>query len=240
MMWAGEARSLEERALQGSAPTRLYCSDRRGAVLLRPSHTIMVCRRGIATARGSAHGSLSPMPPRRTSALHAHRWSNSGETYFVTCCTCLRSAGLTNAPIVRVVHDSVSALDEDGDTSTFAFTLMPDHLHWLFNLGHRLSLGRVIARLKAQTKNELCDSGLAWQRDFFEHRLRAGEAVEPYGLYVFLNPYRADLLPSSGVWPHWRCPNPKKFAFLARLNPDGTPPAEWIGEPAPKDLAVGE
>jgi len=30
------------------------------------------------------------------------------------------------------------------------------------------------------------------------------------------------------------------FSFLARLNPDGTPPAEWIGEPAPKDLAVGE
>jgi len=182
----------------------------------------------------------SPMLSRRTSALHAHRWSQPVTIYFVTCCTRFRAANLTNAPVPGAIQATVATLDADGDTVTHAFTVMPDHMHWLFTLGARLSLGRVVARLKARTTNVLDGRGLAWQRDFFEHRLRAEETIEPYGLYVFLNPYRATLLPAQATWPHWWCPCPENFRFLADLNPDGTPPVEWIGEPVPKGLALGE
>ncbi|MDD2764616.1 MAG: transposase [Opitutaceae bacterium] len=180
------------------------------------------------------------MLSRRTSALHAHRWSQPASVYFVTCCTRFRATNLTSVPVTGVIHGVVSALDTNEDAITHAFTVMPDHVHWLFTLGNRLSLGRVIACLKAQTKDALSGEGLTWQRDFFEHRLSEEETIEPYGLYVFLNPYRAALLPAQVAWPHWWCPRPEDFEFLARLNHDGTPPAEWIGESPPNGLAVGE
>ena len=83
-------------------------------------------------------------------------------------------------------------------------------------------------------------TALDWQRDFFEHRLRNGEEIEPFGLYVFLNPYRAGLVSPRERWMHWWCPDSSVFRFTSRLNSDETPPAEWIDEPVPKGVAVGE
>ena len=135
-----------------------------------------------------------PMLSRRTSELHANRWSQPGMTYFVTCCTRLRKKGLDAFPVREVLRGIVVASDAGGDTVTDAFTVMPDHIHWLFTLGDRLSLGRIIARLKAQTGGTMGVARIEWQRDFFDHRLRPDEAVKRYGLYVFLNPYRAGLV----------------------------------------------
>jgi putative transposase len=133
------------------------------------------------------------MPSRRTSALHAHRWSQPDTTYFVTCCTQDRRPGLNNPVVAAVLRTLVMNLDSSHDSSTVAFTVMPDHVHWLFTLGSRLSLGRMIARWKVQSRDALAGAGLVWQRDFYEHSLRAAESLEEYGLYVFLNPYRAGL-----------------------------------------------
>jgi REP element-mobilizing transposase RayT len=180
------------------------------------------------------------MLSRRTSALSAHRCSRSDTAYFVTICTRWRMLGLTAAPVAGVVPGNVAASDAQCDTITHAFTIMPDHVHWLFTLGRRLSLGRVMAKLKSQSKDSLTTAGLAWQRDFFEHRLRSVELIEPYGLYVFLNPYRADLLSAREKWAHWWCPRSDSFRFMLRLNADGTPPPAWIGEPIPEGLATGE
>ena len=129
--------------------------------------------------------------------------------------------------------------DESGDTITDACTVMPDHLHWLFRLGGRLTLGRVVARFKANTKMSLAGGGLAWQRDFFEHRLRAEESVEDYGRYIFLNAYRAALLRPGDSWAGWWCPRPETFEFTGLLGANGSPPTEWLGEESP-GLSVGE
>ncbi len=142
--------------------------------------------------------------------------------------------------ISKSIGHAIAEMDKCGDTQTHVSTVMPDHLHWLFTLGCRLSLGRVMARLKTQTRDALGAHGLAWQRDFFEHRLRPDEALEAYGLYVFLNPYRAGLLDADGHWRQWTCPHPESFRFIAMLNPNGTPPQEWIGASIPTGLSVGE
>jgi len=134
---------------------------------------------------------------------------------------------------------AVAASDARGDTQTLAATVMPDHTHWLFQLGGRLTFGRVVARLKTETRSVLAEGGLAWQRDFFEHRLRAEERVEDYGRYIFLNPYRARLRAGAG-WPGWLCVRPERFRSLELLNEDGSPPRAWIEEEVPESLAVGE
>ncbi|MEI6862744.1 MAG: transposase [Verrucomicrobiota bacterium] len=159
--------------------------------------------------------------------------------YFVTCCTQKRRGSLTAIETSMLIRSAAVASDALGDTETYAFTVMPDHVHWLFQLGGRLSLGRLVARFKVQTGPVLDIGRLAWQRDFYEHRLRAEESSEAYGRYIFLNPYRAGLL-HDATWPGWFCARPEIFGFLALLNEDGSPPRAWIGEAIPQGLAIGE
>ena len=131
-------------------------------------------------------------------------------------------------PLCQTILEAVTRADQLGDTASAAFTVMPDHVHWLFQLGARLSLGRVIGRFKAETLAVLGDAGLRWQRDFFERRLRPEEISENFGRYMFLNLYRAGLLDLKAAWPGWWCADSKQLEFLSQLNPDGSVPNEWI------------
>jgi putative transposase len=168
-------------------------------------------------------------PERKTGELHHHRWSAPEIRYFVTVCISDHRSGLMTPGLRDLILESVQRSDSRQDTATFAFAIMPDHVHRLFRLGTRLSLGRVVGRFKVESRIGLAEAGLCWQRDFFEHRLRAEESVEKYGRYIFLNPYRAGLLKLNAIWLGWLCPNPAQFEFLARLNRDGFIPQEWIG-----------
>ncbi len=182
------------------------------------------------------------LPRRRTSDLHTGRESVPGARYFITACTQNRIAGLDRPATRQAIFESVTQSDANHDTDTLALTVMPDHMHWLFELGRRLTLGRVLARFKTQTGPTRVKEAvtLAWQRDFFEHRLQGDEEAEAYALYIFLNPYRAGLIPVTAVWPGWLCPQPQRFSFMAKLNPDDTPPPEWIDQPVPLRLRIGE
>ena len=168
-----------------------------------------------------------PLPKRATARLRWGRVSDPGARYFITACTRGRAPVLTRGDTAPFLMATFARLHRDGDAKIFAACLMPDHAHLLFALGHRLSIGRVQAKFKALARA----SGRAswqWQEDAFEHRLRAGESLEAYGFYVFMNPYRADLCPISERWPWWFCPDPTVFHFLSILNPDGTPQREWL------------
>jgi len=81
-------------------------------------------------------------------------------------------------------------MEQSGDLQNFCATVMPDHVHWLFQLGGRLTLGRVVARWKNSIRKLMIAHGLEWQRDFFERHVRQDEYLEPYGFYVLMNPYR--------------------------------------------------
>ena len=161
-------------------------------------------------------------------------------TYFVTCCTSRRLPGLALELVANRILAHVRDSDNARDTTTFGFTIMPDHCHWVFRLGHRLSLGRIIARFKARTNVALSEFGLDWQRVFYEHRLTPGEDHEAYALYAFLNPYRAGLIRSGEVWPWWWSGASDLLRFPRLLNPGGTPPPQWVGEPIPSWIRHGE
>jgi REP element-mobilizing transposase RayT len=180
------------------------------------------------------------MPTRQTERLHNYRHSVAGARYFITCCTGGRLAGLTQPAIRETILNEVQQSDHQEDTTTLAFVLMPDHLHWLFSLGARLAIGRVVARLKAETHATLGKADFSWQRDFFEHRLRSEESAEDYARYLFLNPYRARLLPPASTWPGWWCPTPRLLQFTDRLDASGGPPAEWLAEPVPAGLVQAD
>ena len=130
------------------------------------------------------------MPARRTESLHHHRLSVAGAAYFVTCATSPRKYGLTNRAPALSLGEAARASDFNGETTTFAFTVMPDHCHWLFQLRSVLPLGRVIAKFKFFTKLALQTQDIAWQRDFYEHVVRSDENLNAIRAYIQANPAR--------------------------------------------------
>jgi len=117
---------------------------------------------------------------------------------------------------------------------------MPDHFHWLFMLGGRLTLGRVLAKFKVQSSRLWNDQTGVWQRDYFEHRLRESESSEAYGFYVFMNPYRAKLITDDQTWSGWYCPEPARFRFVSMLDSAGRAPSQWLNLAVDDSLHVGE
>lgn len=163
-----------------------------------------------------------------------------GAAYFVTGCIVGRQSVLAVPVIAHAIRAHWKESDATGDTATFAATVMPDHFHWFFQLGERLTLGRVLAKFKVRTKASLHNVSASWQRDFFEHHLRSADSSEEYGIYIFMNPYRARLVTTDATWLGWHCPDPSRFRFTMLLDEVGCPPREWLELPEREDLHVGE
>jgi REP element-mobilizing transposase RayT len=93
------------------------------------------------------------------------------------------------------------------DTRMLAWVLMPDHAHWLIQLGEADDLGSVINRLKSASarcaNSSLHRDGPLWARAFHDHALRADEDLLRSARYVVANPVRAGLVERIGDYPFW-------------------------------------
>lgn len=77
--------------------------------------------------------------------------------------------------------------------------LMPDHLHMLASFPSTESMSGVIRAWKHYLSAK---HGIAWQRDYFDHRLRSHESLDEKALYIRNNPVRAGLVKDSALWPY--------------------------------------
>jgi len=88
-----------------------------------------------------------------------------------------------------------------------AWVLMPDHVHWLLQLGETDSLGEVIGRLKSassrHTNRALNRTGPLWSKAFHDHALREEEDLQAVARYIVANPLRAGLIKRIGDYPFW-------------------------------------
>jgi REP element-mobilizing transposase RayT len=88
-----------------------------------------------------------------------------------------------------------------------AWVLMPDHAHWLLQLGETEPLRRVVARLKtisAERVNECKGrAGPVWSRAYHDRALRDDEDTATVARYIIANPLRAGLAPRVGDYPYW-------------------------------------
>lgn len=167
-------------------------------------------------------------PLRQTGELRKGRISLAGATYFVTFGTARRIPALAVPAAIPAAHSICRRLVQDGDVSAFTATVMPDHVHLLFELGGQLALDRVVAKWRALVRRSV--EGLEWQANFFEHRLRAHEASEPYAWYIFMNPYRAGLITDDKPWPGWWTDEAVAHGFLAMTRLGPCPQPEWLGQ----------
>lgn len=77
---------------------------------------------------------------------------------------------------------------------------MPDHVHLIlaFPDGDE-RLQTIMSKWKEWTAKSL---NIAWQRDFFEHRLRKEESFREKADYILANPVRAGLIEKAEDWPY--------------------------------------
>ena len=170
-----------------------------------------------------------PQPPsRRSYALRRGRVSIPGARYFITLVTANRESGLTPRAVANDLLNTCRAQHRERDYALLMATVMPDHLHLLFTLGERLSLSQVIAKFKSSSPLGSEGPGLHWQDNFYDHRLRQDAALEPFARYIFLNPYRAELLRSRDTWPWFVRNHHYQPEFWEGLSDGQYPPLEWM------------
>lgn len=94
-----------------------------------------------------------------------------------------------------------------GYACMLAWVLMPDHVHWLIQLGDADDLDAVVNRLKsasARAVNQvLRRSGALWSPAFHDHAMRVEEDVRRSARYIVANPVRAGLVERVGDYPFW-------------------------------------
>ena len=143
-----------------------------------------------------------------TRALRWGRASLTGQIYHVTTATRNREPHFIDWPAGRCVVHALRAAERVNATRTLAFCLMPDHLHWLLQLGNE-PLSRVVGTMKGRAARAFCQANPGtshlWQRGFYDHALRAEEDLVDVARYIIANPLRAGLVKRVGDYPLWDC-----------------------------------
>ena len=129
---------------------------------------------------------MTPEPGKGYQALRDGRHSQDGSVYFVTFCSAQRLVGLTKDSVGSVILAEIQEMDAEAVWTLRCAVIMPDHVHLLFRLGGKLSLGKAIARLKSKSSATLSAGGLRWQTGYFEHHMRPKEDPLPVFIYVWL------------------------------------------------------
>jgi REP element-mobilizing transposase RayT len=130
-----------------------------------------------------------------------------------------------------VILSAITRLRADGDIRLICAVVMPDHVHVFLVLGTRLTISQVVGKFKSLTTCSLRHSETDWQENFFEHRLRPDDREDGFVRYVFLNPYKANLIERQQVWPQWVMGEDVEPGFQSMLDEGKYPPAEWLEAP---------
>lgn len=133
--------------------------------------------------------------------LRKGRVSLPNHAYLVTIVTTFRKPVFTSFPAARL---AVRCFHDEGvarHAQTLAFVVMPDHVHWLLQLGEDGNLSETVRLYKAKVSFILQQR--IWQRGFHDHALRDDEELRDIARYIIANPVRAGLVKSAGEYSHW-------------------------------------
>jgi len=139
--------------------------------------------------------------------LRKGRYSETGRIYLITTVTEGRARVFEDFWCARLLIKELMVTDGMGWSNTWAFVVMPDHLHWLVGLGET-DLSQLVRRIKSCSAiaiNRLTgqEGRRLWQKGFHDHALRKEEDLKNVARYVIANPVRAGLVESVRNYPHW-------------------------------------
>ena len=136
------------------------------------------------------------------------RHSLPNACYEITTMAWQRRLLFVDARTAKAVIDELGRRQDRGDVLTHAWTLMPDHLHWLFEL-RAPSLSGCLQRFKSLSALAVHRSshttGRVWQPGYYDHRLRSEEDLASQASYIVANPIRKGLVSAPGDYPYAWC-----------------------------------
>ncbi|MEJ5209524.1 transposase [Denitratimonas sp. CY0512] len=149
---------------------------------------------------------ITPAPSGH-GALRRGRYSEPGRVYHLTSGTHDRRSVFSDHRAAwaacRSFHDSRLLRD----TRLLAWVLMPDHAHWLLELGVACPLPKVVELLKSASARHanraLGRCGPLWARAYHDRALRYEDDVIQTARYILGNPLRAGLVQRIGDYPYW-------------------------------------
>jgi REP element-mobilizing transposase RayT len=140
-------------------------------------------------------------------ALRKGRISLPHQVYLVTTATWQRQPVFLD---FRAACTACRCFEDNtllGDARMLAWVLMPDHVHWLVQVGEKESLSTVVNRLKSASgrlvNRRIGKQGPLWQKAFHDHALRAEEDLRKAARYMVANPLRAGLVQEIFDYPFW-------------------------------------
>ena len=78
---------------------------------------------------------------------------------------------------------------------------MPDHLHWLMQLGEEKDLSSLVQQVKSWASKAIGKS--IWQKGFYDHAVRKEEDIKNIARYIVANPLRTNIVNKLNDYPHW-------------------------------------
>jgi REP element-mobilizing transposase RayT len=129
--------------------------------------------------------------------------------YVITTVTSQRKPLFTDLNCAQQVILELYKLEQEGSIKNICYTLMPDHLHWQFQLLDQLNLGETVKYLKgrsAQALKKTCAiKGKIWQKGYFDHQIKHEKDLIQQARYIIANPLRAKLVDNVTDYPFWHC-----------------------------------
>jgi putative transposase len=136
-----------------------------------------------------------------SSRLRTGRHSQPGAVYLVTAVTAHRKPVFADfgaaRTLIQILHHRDCALR----AKTLAYVVMPDHVHWLMQLGALQDLSSCVQWVKSMATKAI-GPGL-WQKGFHDRTIRHEDDLPAAARYIVANPVRAGLVNRVGAYPHW-------------------------------------
>jgi putative transposase len=141
-------------------------------------------------------------------ALRTGRVSEANRAYIVTSVTHERRPLFAELAIGRIVVNAMRYQQSEARATTLAFVVMPDHFHWLMQLGEGTTLSRVVHSVKGFSANAIAaalewNGRRIWQPGYHDHGVRREEDLAALARYIVANPLRAGLVDAVGDYPLW-------------------------------------
>ena len=141
-----------------------------------------------------------------TCRLRKARVSEQGRIYLLTAVTHQRQPVFADWRLGRLLVNQLRCADESTSITSMAWVVMPDHLHWLFELNNG-TLAELMCRLKSRSSRSINRvrgvQDRVWQRGYHDRALRRDEDIKGAARYIVMNPLRAGLARRVGDYPLW-------------------------------------
>ncbi|PYI91014.1 MAG: hypothetical protein DMF03_03975 [Verrucomicrobia bacterium] len=117
-----------------------------------------------------------------------HFATRFGAIYFVTiCCVARHRNSLCHESLAAMLFTTARLYHAKARWYLNLLLLIPDHLHLLIGIDGKAPLSDIVRdfkRIIART------TGIKWQRNYFDHRVRKDESLPEKADYILNNPMR--------------------------------------------------